>query len=312
LIEDRIFSVYIHKFPNGKQYVGITSIEPKERWHSGYGYRNNKIMFEDIKKYGWKNIEHTLFNDEGILYDEEEACYIEKCLIDSWDLLNPEKGYNLMSGGTISFTQHKNTRKKIAMANSIPVIQYSTDGNKIAEFSSLKKASKQTNIVRSNISLCCLNKHNTAGGYVWRYKTDNLESIEPQQPKEKAVIQYSTDGNKIAEFSSIAKVEKMLNIKGGNISKCCRGEFNTAGGYVWRYKTDNLESIEPQQPKEKAVIQYSTDGNKIAEFSSIKKASKQTNIVSNNICNCCRGKLKTAGGYIWRYKNKVDNLKNEI
>lgn len=46
------YSVYVHVFPNGKLYIGATRQEPKKRWRSGGGYRNQKAMYEAILKYG--------------------------------------------------------------------------------------------------------------------------------------------------------------------------------------------------------------------------------------------------------------------
>jgi hypothetical protein len=51
----------------------------------------------------------------------------------------------------------------------------------------------------------------------------------------------------------------------------------------------------------KPVIQYDLQGNVIKEFSSIKEAVHITNI--KQIGACCKGKQKTAGNYVWRYKN---------
>ena len=36
-------------------------------------------------------------------------------------------------------------------------------------------------------------------------------------------------------------------------------------------------------------------------FSSIRQASKSINVDFSNIAKCCKGKLKTAGGYHWQY-----------
>ena len=36
-------------------------------------------------------------------------------------------------------------------------------------------------------------------------------------------------------------------------------------------------------------------------FSSIRQASKSINVDFSNIAKCCKGKLKTAGGYHWKY-----------
>lgn len=55
------------------------------------------------------------------------------------------------------------------------------------------------------------------------------------------------------------------------------------------------------------VIQYSLDGEKIAEFPSITCAAKKVHAHKNSICNCCRGKYKTAAGYKWGYAERGDN-----
>lgn len=52
----------------------------------------------------------------------------------------------------------------------------------------------------------------------------------------------------------------------------------------------------------KKVNQYDLNGNYIKTYSSLNKASKELNI-SNNIYLCCNGKVKTCGGYIWKYVN---------
>ena len=51
----------------------------------------------------------------------------------------------------------------------------------------------------------------------------------------------------------------------------------------------------------KSVNMYTIVGEYIKTFESIKQVSEELNINSGNICLVCKGKLKTAGGYIWRY-----------
>lgn len=55
-------------------------------------------------------------------------------------------------------------------------------------------------------------------------------------------------------------------------------------------------------PCSKTVIQYNKEMNKIAEYGSTCEAERKTGICSTNIAKCCRAKAKTAGGYIWKYK----------
>lgn len=49
-------------------------------------------------------------------------------------------------------------------------------------------------------------------------------------------------------------------------------------------------------------IQYSLSGKFIKEYRSIKEAERETGISHHTISRACRGKLKTSGGYIWKYK----------
>lgn len=55
--------------------------------------------------------------------------------------------------------------------------------------------------------------------------------------------------------------------------------------------------------KQKGVVQYSRKGEKISEYRSGVEAEKETSINRSHISQCCNGKRKSAGGYIWRFKN---------
>lgn len=55
-----------------------------------------------------------------------------------------------------------------------------------------------------------------------------------------------------------------------------------------------------------SVKQYSKDGILIASYNSIMDAERSTGIANGNISAACRGKYKTAGGFIWR-KDEIKN-----
>ena len=48
------------------------------------------------------------------------------------------------------------------------------------------------------------------------------------------------------------------------------------------------------------ILQYTLDGEFLREWPSATDVGKE---VKGHICDCAKGKLKTAYGYIWRYKN---------
>ena len=89
------FYVYIHTCPNGKKYVGLTTTEPKKRWASGRGYKNNLHFTRAIQNFGWNNIEHQVFEVDT----KEEMFFLEKYFIAYYQTNNPDFGYNNSSGG---------------------------------------------------------------------------------------------------------------------------------------------------------------------------------------------------------------------
>lgn len=110
------YSVYMHTSPSGKRYIGITGVEPEERWRKGSGYQNNAYFTHAIQKYGWDNFQHeVLFT--GLTRDE--ACDKEVELIRFYNATNPDYGYNICSGGsctTAGIKLSQETRDKMSQA----------------------------------------------------------------------------------------------------------------------------------------------------------------------------------------------------
>lgn len=83
----------------------------------------------------------------------------------------------------------------------------------------------------------------------------------------------------------------------------------------------NLEWVTPKQnvnhgtghkrgadALKKPVVQLSKAGEFLREFDSIISAGTATNNLPENICRCCKGKLKTAYGFRWKYATGGDEL----
>ena len=79
--------------------------------------------------------------------------------------------------------------------------------------------------------------------------------------------------------------------------------YNTSeyGSFSCKHSEESKKKIRENSPS-KAVIQLSKDGELIAEYPSTREAERQTGCCHGNICNCCKGKYKSCGGYIWKYK----------
>jgi group I intron endonuclease len=124
--------------------------------------------------------------------------------------------------------------------------------------------------------------------------------------KGKKVLQYSLNGEFLEEYSSANQASLITGIDHGSICACCRGKYQQAGGYQWKYSEEKEKEKEIKPIKKRTnyeVLQIDVKTNKvIQEFSSIKEATTKTGIASSTICNVCNGKGKTAGGFKWKYK----------
>ena len=109
------------------------------------------------------------------------------------------------------------------------------------------------------------------------------------------------------------KTEGEINEKNIKISKANKGKKRTD---EHKQKLREFKSI--------SVIQYDKDMNLIKIFNSSYEATNETGINPNSICSCCKfwemncdndkwnkiyknRPLKTAGGFIWRYKKDMNN-----
>ena len=207
------YKVYIHKFPNGKAYIGITRQEPKIRWGGGNGYVRNEYMHRAIKKYGWENIEHIILFD-GL--SEEDACEIEKSLIKKYRTNEKEFGYNIESGGQCS-NLAESTKQKLREAHI---------GKSASEETREKMRASRNRFISENPE-----------EYKKIMENMMLAVEKAAELKRKPVIQYDLDGNFLAVWNSTREAERVLGIHHSHIAECCNKlpKHNTAGGYRWEY-----------------------------------------------------------------------------
>lgn len=69
-----------------------------------------------------------------------------------------------------------------------------------------------------------------------------------------------------------------------------------------KQKISEAKRGKPQYKHRKPILQFTLDNVFLREFDSAKSASEELNIYATSITACCKGKLKTCGGFIWRYK----------
>ena len=59
--------------------------------------------------------------------------------------------------------------------------------------------------------------------------------------------------------------------------------------------------IRRAQSLSKTVYQYTKDGQFVAKYPSLSEVERQLGYKKQSISNCCKGKIKTAYGFIWSY-----------
>lgn len=121
--------------------------------------------------------------------------------------------------------------------------------------------------------------------------------------RDRKIKQYKLSGEFVKEWDSIKEASEFLgNPKAqANISACCSGKKYRAYNFIWRYSDDKLE-VKPLQPYRCSIDQFNKQGDYICTYCSIAEASKSTGIGDTSIGNCLRGRSRSAGGYMWRFK----------
>ena len=72
-------------------------------------------------------------------------------------------------------------------------------------------------------------KHKVIGSMLGRFGKNHNRS--------KVVIQLK-GGKVINKFYGTAEASRKTGVRKNSISACCRGEYKTAGGFIWKYKGD--------------------------------------------------------------------------
>ena len=259
------YTVYMHRFPNGKVYIGITKYSANHRWSNGNGYKR-QFVYKAIKKYGWENIEHIVLFDK---LSKEEAEKKEIELIAIYESTNPSKGYNIESGGNVCKKLSETTKQKIREKHI---------GKKLSE--DTKRKISEGNIGKTHGVMFGSNNpnygnHSFAGKNNPFYgKKHTPEVIEFLRKKATGVVISDETRKRLSES------HKGLLV----------GEKNPMFG-VTGAKNRNS----------KKVAQYTKEKELVKVWDCAADVERELGIAHNSIGRCCNGNLKSAGGFIWEH-----------
>ena len=130
------------------------------------------------------------------------------------------------------------------------------------------------------------------------------------------IKQYSLDGNFIADYLSFSEAAQSTAVSTHQIRSATAGRTKTAGGFQWRKMLVSdpnnhyfpIEAIvrEISSNEAKAIYQMSANGEVVAEYKSIKEASRVVGVSSKSIRNVLSGTQKTAAGFLWTSKTEAE------
>ncbi len=165
------------------------------------------------------------------------------------------------------------------------------------------------------------NDTNGGDGVYGRVVSDNTKALMSKAKKGKTpknldlliksrakpILQYNLNGEFIKEWESVNIVKEQLKIN--NINLVVKKLRNSAGGYIWRYKDDELIDNDLIRIKEiklkqhpKVILQIDKNGEIIKEWFGVNNVSK----TYSGVPSVLRGDRKTAGGYFWKFKIKYN------
>ena len=175
-----MYTVYrLENIVTKKNYIGMTSQKPNERWCRGYKGKMKEAIDAFPLDLCWKK--HIEFQTPN----KEQALELEAELMKWYDSV--DNGYNTSSFDNSNYKRTEETKRKMSESQTgrvfteehkkklseakgvYGVIQFSKTGDFIAEYPSIWEASRQTTCSAPHICDCCKGTRKTCGGYIWMY-----------------------------------------------------------------------------------------------------------------------------------------------
>lgn len=301
--KEKLYEVYkiVNKI-NGRVYVGITNQGYKTRWYKHCSDSIHGCSYPlhcALRKHGTDNFIVEVIEICPTIENLKER---EQYWIKELKSLTTENGYNLTLGGEGTFGRFhsEETKNKIrqrafgrkasdqsklimslASHKSKKISMFTLDGELIKTFRSASEAAKEIGAIRTNVAACARGKYKQSKGYKFSY-TDFVVT------------------DPVPEIKNEVKLKEKIPMS-DEIKKCI-SETNKLRWNDERRLKYSLNNIKNRQ-----ILQYDLESNFIREFRNVSEAVKLVGASTHtNIAKCARGIRKSSCGFIWKYKDLIN------
>ena len=208
------YTVYRLTDPAGKIYIGCTGQTVKRRWRSGAGYKSNTPVGRAISALGWNSIRKDILCEK---LTKEGAEKLEKWFVEYYDSMNPEKGYNRITGGA---------RKGARVSAEAKALNRESQLSAYSNPECCRMVSER--------KLAYYRRHPEARRRIAMQVSEYLRS-----PAGRKFVECCSKPKPVrcVETGEVYPSQKAAEDKTGfcNIHKVCAGKKSVCGGYHWEY-----------------------------------------------------------------------------
>lgn len=186
------------------------------------------------------------------------------------------------------------------------ISQYDLNGTFIKEHPSQADAGRETGISEDNIHMCVSKSSSSAGGFIWKYSSDESE-IKPVLKCSREIQKRDAITNEILNvYTSIAIAAKELNFSEHKVkdSAASKKHFTPQFDSVFYLCfSEEDDSGYAERAKPKAIERLYPDKITVSDtFPSMKKAAKELKMGESTVKKCCLQGVKDRDGMYWRFQ----------
>ena len=145
---------------------------------------SSKKRGHSLPTYSKQELKQWLFSQKKFhtLYDNWKRLDFQKDYIPSVDRSDDSIGYTMANIQLVTWKKNREKQYRKARSGEYKIVvnpqatvrQFTKDGVFVAEYVSIREASRCTKTACSYISSCCSGKHKSAKGYIWKKNTGAL------------------------------------------------------------------------------------------------------------------------------------------